>query len=151
MSLMPCFREPGSSLLSLSLRWVQLQSYPALPSCHQEQDRLQGQTCSPFRTEASQRAESGSGALLPCCMPPAHAQPVLLWCLCGSNWQLSKPALWRRTEARTFLPKGFVDEENTMTGLVDQENNVFKLAGGVPCCFAKQARLSVLLSAGRPE
>eukprot|EP00891_Asterochloris_glomerata_P006931 jgi/Astpho2/6931/Aster-01796 len=33
-----------------------------------------------------------------------------------------------RTEARTFLPKGFVDEENTMTGLVDQENNVFKLA-----------------------
>ena len=71
----------------------------------------------------------------------AHAQPLLLWCLCGSNRQLPTPTVWRRTEARTFLPKGFVDEENTMTGLVDQGNHVFKLAGGLSCCSTKHARL----------
>ena len=77
---------------------------------------------------------------MPCChaVRPSccTAGPALV-----PSRQLFKPMFCCRTEARTFLPKGFVNEENTMTGLVDQANNVFKLAGVVLCSSAQHARL----------
>ena len=77
--------------------------------------------------------------LCPAAMPCALSMHSLS--CCGACAAAPKPISWRRTEARTFLPKGFVDEDDTMTGLVDQENHVFKLAGGLSCCSAKHCRL----------